>query len=104
MASKQSQDIGIFNGDLYTLHGDFAIAYSDQQHVSDTLAAFPGWWKQFPADGVGILQYLGSTGQEQTIERSVKIQLSGDGYKVSSAGINVSTSGQLTINPNAEKL
>lgn len=100
----KSQDIAIYNNDLYIVGGDFAIAESDQQHVSDTLAAFPGWWKQYPPDGVGMLQYLGSTGQEQTIERSIKIQLTSDGYKTTDAGITIDRNGQLTVNPNAEKL
>ena len=71
----RSQDIALFKNDLYCLDGDFAISESDEQHVSDTISAFPGWWKQNPADGVGILQYINSTGQEQTLSRSMKMLL-----------------------------
>lgn len=98
-----SQDIALLNNDLYIVDGDFAITESDVQHVSDTIAAFPGWWKQFPPDGVGILQYINSSGQEQVIARSAKIQLKSDGYTVSNPQISIDSSGLLTINPNAVK-
>lgn len=99
-----SQDIGLQNNDLLIEDGDLVIVESDTQHVSDTISAFPGWWKENPADGVGILRYLRSTGQEQEISRSIKIQLSSDGYKVSSPEIVRSSLDDLVINPHAEKL
>jgi hypothetical protein len=102
MANK-SQDIAIFKNDIYFIDGDFGISESDEQHVSDTISAFPGWWKQNPADGVGILQYLNSSGQEQTLSRSMKIQLSSDGYSVGNTGISI-VNGHLTVNPDATKL
>ncbi len=102
--ANDSQDIALYLNDLFIQDGDFAVSLSDQQHVQDTIAAFPGWWKQNPTDGVGILQYINSTGQEQTIERSIKIQLSSDGYSVSSTGIEIDSSGNLTITPDATKL
>lgn len=101
--ANNSQDIAIFRNDLYIVDGDFAIAFSDQQHVSDTIAAFPGWWKQFPADGVGVLQYLNSSGREQELERSVRINLQSDGYRMSDADIT-NNNDLVIINPNAEKV
>jgi hypothetical protein len=98
-----STDIGLQNNDLIIEDGDFVIVESDVQHVSDTIAAFPGWWKENPADGVGILQYLKSSGREQVISRSIKIQLTSDGYKVASPEISITSDG-LVINPHAEKL
>lgn len=98
-----SQDIALLDNDLYIINGDFAISMSDEQHVSDTLTGFPGWFKQFPTDGVGILQYLNSSGQEQTLERSARIQLSSDGYKMGNPDITIQDS-LIIINPNAEKL
>lgn len=102
MANK-SQDIALFKNDIYFKDGDFAIAFSDEQHVSDTISAFPGWWKQNPSDGVGLLQYLNSSGQEQALSRSMKIQLTSDGYSVGNTGIS-NINGNLTINPDATKL
>lgn len=98
-----SRDISIVNNDLYITNGDFFISDSDVQHVSDTLAAFPGWWKEDPADGVGMLAYMNSSGKEQEIERKIRIQLTADGYNTNPSVI-VNTSGQLTINPNATKI
>lgn len=101
--TQPSQDIALYNNDLYTVNGDFAIMESDEQHVSDTLAAFPSWWKENPADGVGMLQYINSSGQEQTLARSAKIQLQSDGYKISNPKILVDATGLLTVEPNAQK-
>jgi hypothetical protein len=97
-------DIALFNNDLYFENGDFAITESDVQHVSDTIAAFPGWWKEHPTDGVGLFQYLHSAGKEQQLERSLKINLLSDGYRADAVSINIDPAGNLTINPNAEKL
>ena len=69
--------------DLLIRNGDFVIGPSDEQHIQDILNAFPGWWKQFPNLGVGIFQYLnGPSTQQQTIKRSVTVQLESDGYRV----------------------
>lgn len=90
------------NDDLYIDPdtGDFVIESSDEQHVQDTINAFPGWWKQFPADGVGARAYLGSSGQIQALSRNIKIQLQADGYTVNNPKISYA-GGQLTINPDA---
>lgn len=100
MASK---DFGLFQNDLITDDGDFVISLSDQQHIADTINAFPGWWKENPADGVGIFQFLESSGQEQEIERSVKINLQSDGYQVGNPNVSKDSNGNLTIDPQATK-
>jgi hypothetical protein len=97
-------DFGLYQNDLITQDGDFVITESDTQHVSDTLAAFPGWWKEHPADGVGVLQYVNSTGAEQTLERSIKLQLESDGYRCSNPEVDIDNEGNLTVSPNAEKV
>jgi hypothetical protein len=102
MASNPSQDIGLVGNDLMIADGDFVIALSDDQHIIDTINAFPGWWKENPPDGVGALQYLNSSGQEQTIQRAVKIQLQSDGYSVNSP-VATTAGGTVTIQPNATK-
>lgn len=96
-----NQDIALQGNDILILNGDLAIAESDNQHIADTLNSFPGWWKEYPADGVGVFGYFNSAGQEQTLKRSIQIQLTSDGYKVSNPQVSVSASGQMTVNPNA---
>lgn len=98
-------DIGLFNNDAFIDPnvGDFDISPSDEQHIIDNIAAFPGWWKEFPQDGVGILQYENSSGQEQVIGRQVKLQLQSDGYQVTNPVITQSANGNLSIQPNATK-
>lgn len=99
-----SQDIALEDEDLLIINGDLAISYSDEQHVADTINAFPGWWKENPADGVGIFGYLNSAGQEQALSRSVKIQLQSDGYQVANPSLSIDNSGTITINPNATRV
>lgn len=96
-----NQDFALSNNDLVCVNGDFAIAESDVQHIQDTINAFPGWWKNNPQDGVGIFQYVNSGGQEQTIKRSLMINLQSDGYSVSAPVVETDSSGKLTVQPNA---
>lgn len=103
MATK-NKDIALYKNDLYAVDGDFAVTESDVQHVSDTIAAFPGWWKENPTDGVGVRAYLHSAGQELKLKRVTQINLESDGYDANAADIKLDSSGNLTITPNAEKL
>lgn len=96
-----NQDFAILNNDLLCVNGDIAIAESDVQHIDDTINAFPGWWKNNPADGVGIFQYVNSSGQEQTIKRSLIINLQSDGYLVTNPVVFTDNSGKIIIQPNA---
>ena len=96
-----NQDIGLQNNDLYIVAGDLAIVESDVQHVADTLNAFPGWWKENPADGVGVFQYQNSAGEVEALKRSIRINLQGDGYTVNNPEVKFNASGMLEINPNA---
>ena len=96
-------DIALSNNDLLIQDGDFVIAQSDEQHIADTINAFPGWWKENPADGVGLLQYVRSSGKQQEIARSVKLQLQSDGYQVSNTTVTIDTNGLMIINPGAKK-
>ena len=93
---------GAGNDDLVIdpVTGDFVSAPSDEQHIKDTINAFPGWWKQYPADGIGAMQYLGSAGQVQALARAIKLQLEADGYQVNNPKISYA-GGQLIINPDA---
>jgi len=97
-------DILLTGNDLYIdpYAGDFDIALSDEQHVMDTIAAFPGWWKQNPTDGVGVFAYQNSSGQNQVLARNIIQQLQSDGYQCNNPVITQSPDGQLTINPNVQ--
>lgn len=97
-----NQDIALVNNDVYIVNGDFAIAESDPQHIADTMNAFPGWWKENPQDGVGTFAYMHSAGQDQKLKRSLQIQLTSDGYRVSNPKVYTDASGRLVVTPNAE--
>lgn len=95
-------DIALENNDLVFKNNDFVYAISDTQHVIDTLNAFPGWWKEYPLDGVGLMSYMKSNTDIQALNRKIKIELESDGYKAMSPVVSLTSSGKLTINPNAE--
>lgn len=99
-----NKDIALFKNDLFAVDGDFAVTESDVQHVSDTIAAFPGWWKENPTDGVGLFSYLHSAGQELKLKRSMQINLESDGYDANAVTAILDNLGNLTVSPNAEKL
>lgn len=104
MANKVvNQDIALSGGDLLIIAGDLAVSESDVQHISDNINAFPGWWKEFPALGVGILQYLNSAGQEQTIKKQIRINLTADGYQVGNPSVTTDAAGLTSINPDATR-
>lgn len=74
---------------------------SDEQHIQDTINAFPGWWMENFSDGVGVIAYLNSDGQEQILARSLKLQLESDLYEVGNPVISFDSSGNLVIQPDA---
>lgn len=92
------------DGDLYInpATGDFEIAASDQQHISDIIESFAGHWKEFPDVGVGIDKYLNSTGTYQDIERLVYLQLTKDGYQCAPRA-TTGPDGKLVIDTNATR-
>jgi hypothetical protein len=96
-----NQDLYLLDNDFLFQNGDFMIAESDCQHIDDTINAFPGWWKNYPADGVGIFQYLNSIGSEQAIKRALILNLQSDGYIVNNPVVEIDSSGNLKVIPNA---
>lgn len=94
------QDIQLSNNDLVIRNNDFVWGEADEQHVVDTINAFPGWWKEVPEDGVGILSYLNSIRQEQILAREIKLQLQSDNYVVSYPTVYINGT-EMNINPNA---
>lgn len=101
MANRQ--DIAVLNNDLVFVDGDFAISLSDQQHIQDTINAFPGWWKENPSDGVGVFQYMNASGAEQQLSRAIKVNLKSDGYNVNNPRVGYDPSGKLIIDPNVSE-
>jgi hypothetical protein len=99
MASRY--DIKLIDNDPVFENGDFAIDISDQQHIQDTIQAFPGWWKQYPDEGVGILKWIGGPADPQAAAKSIRLNLTNDGYTVVNPTIKFDAAGQLIINPNA---
>lgn len=89
------------NADLLIQNGDFVFGPSDEQHIQDTINAIPGWWKEFPIDGVAVITFLNSPGGGQELSRKIKIELENDGYKVNNPIIEFSPDGKLNIYPNA---
>jgi len=91
-------------GDLSFSNGDFAIGESDQQHVQDTITAFPGWWKQYPADGVGISSYVNASANFQALARNIQSQFTVDGYRVNPLPVIRFEDKQLKVYPNAVRI
>jgi hypothetical protein len=94
-------DILLNNNDCLFSDGDFSAGASDEQHIIDTIAAFKGWWKQYPLDGVGVAYYQKGNVDKQDLTKNIRIQLQSDGYRVDNPTVNLSADGQLIINPNA---
>jgi len=85
-------------------NGDLTIGFSDEQHIQDTINAIPGYWKEFPTDGVAVIKYINSPGGGQLLSRKIKVELENDGYKVSNPIIKFSANGKLNITPNATRV
>jgi len=90
------------DGDLIISNNDVEWGISDEQHIRDTINAYPGWWMENFSDGVGIRDFLNSSGQDQILARLIKIQLESDFYTVSSPAISFDSNGNLIIQPNAQ--
>lgn len=69
------------NGDELLLNDDLVLGSSDEQHISDILASYPGEWKQSPLCGVNIRRAINGS-LNGVIRRDVRLQLEADGYKV----------------------
>ena len=94
-------DIGLLDNDLIVSDaGDFAIRNSDQQHVEDTINAFPGWWKMNPDQGVGVRAWLGGPAVIQELSKVIRLNLQADGYTASPV-VGFDQYGTLKIAPNA---
>ena len=97
-------DFQLTNNDLTIANNDFAIAESDNQHLYDIINSFPGWWKEFPQVGVGIQNYVNSSGKQQELSRNMRVQLEADGYTVNSLTISQLPNGTFTIQTDAARI
>lgn len=95
-----NNDFALANNDFTFLNGDIATGPSDNQHIADTINAYPGWWKNNPEDGVGVFSYLNSSEQEQSLKKSLILNLQSDGYTVLNPAVSIKGD-TITINPNA---
>jgi hypothetical protein len=68
------------DSDLPIDTNDLALGASDTQHISDALISFPGYWKQYPTNGIGMGVFLKSQIQPQSVLNAVKAGLQKDGY------------------------
>jgi|688.fasta_scaffold02285_44 hypothetical protein len=74
------KDITLLENDLYIINGDFSVQESDSQHIELIIDSWLGSWKQFPLCGVGIENYVKSSGQSLALKRSISVQLEADGF------------------------
>lgn len=72
----EETDLGI------TSDGDFALGYSDAQHMSLIVQSNKGNWLQNPTAGAGIMRFLEGTASLQEVNRAVRLALEADGYSV----------------------
>lgn len=74
------KDIILLDGDLHIVNGDFNVKESDSQHIELIIDSWIGSWKQYPLCGVGIENYIKSSGQSLALKRNIAVQLEADGF------------------------
>lgn len=104
MAAAKDIALTQVGGDLLIKNGDFNIWLSDESHIYDIVVDNQGDWKNNINLCLGIEKYSESSGQENIIAQNLKIMLQSDGYTVSKPLVSYNAStGQLNLNPNAER-
>lgn len=91
------------NGDLPIEQNNFTIGFSDQQHLKDAFDSSPGWWKQYPQNGIGIVAFFKARVQPLKVIAKVKQQLTNDGYTLVNPVVT-SDGDVMGITPNAVRL
>ena len=96
------KDIILDENDSYdltiTANGDFAVKESDAQHQILIINTYLGSWKQYPLQGVGIINYLNSSGQTEALKREITVKLNSDGYSGVSVDVNPNNIADFTVN------
>lgn len=67
--------------DLLISDGDLVIGLSDEDHIIDIVNSDQGDWKEYILCGVGINNYLNSSGMELFLQKEIGVQLERDGYE-----------------------
>ena len=93
------------SGDLDLAAATLGLQPSDLQHQKDMFSSFPGEWKQFPNNGLGLARYLktGNPRKINTLKNQARQQLQADGYDVGSMQIVFNNSGIMQIKTNATR-
>jgi hypothetical protein len=91
------------NGDLPIGATLMGVAPSDERHLKDMIGSFPGEWKQFPQNGVGVAGYLKSTDKQLVIAKNVRQAMQKDGYDVGNTKITYDINGKLVIDAKATR-
>jgi hypothetical protein len=91
------------DGDLPIDAGALQLGRSDNQHITDCMLAFPGWWKQFPQNGIGLPIFYKAKVMPGVVLNKVKTQLGNDGYTLKNPTVTVNN-GILEVSPNAVRL
>lgn len=81
-------------------NNDFEWFESDIQHIEDTINSNVGEWKENPSDGVAIMNYMNSSGQQDTVARKVILELKKDLYPCNNPKVSYDVNGNLLIDPN----
>ena len=87
--------------DYINANNDVEYYLSDQQHIQDTIISYPLEWKEHPLDGVGVNDFLNSSGQQLIIARKIFLQLKSDLFTCKTPIVSYNFDGTLNINPNA---
>lgn len=74
LIDNETNDIVLENGTLKT-------GVTDEQNAQLIILAEKGEFKEHPQLGVGISQFLKSTGREKELLRAIRVQLALDGIK-----------------------
>jgi hypothetical protein len=89
------KDILLVDNDLQIDGEDFLLGNSDNQYVQDIIEAEKGWYKLSPFLGVGVMKYLNSAIDINTISKEIKKELESDGYK--NPLIKIDSEGKITV-------
>lgn len=68
------------DNDLLIENNDFVIGNSDEDHIVDIINSAQGDWKEYIFCGVGIDNFLNSSGAQLQLRKQILQQLTADGY------------------------
>lgn len=89
-------DIITQDGDLEILDGDLKVDFGDHQNIEHILRANPGDYVETPLLGVAVTKSLNGPRGVRILEKEIRSQLKGDGFKVD--GVELSSNEKITVN------